>query len=84
MMISSASFKSNNSDDLLKQQSKHVCLHIFPPPMVLTELPRLVGNHLGEIVMATCPTVGRTGKERHNVVQVRVINLARLLENVSE
>lgn len=52
--------------------------------MVLTELPRLVGYHLGEIVMATCLTVGRAGKEGHNVVQVRVINLARLLGNVSE
>lgn len=52
--------------------------------MVLTEPPRLVGNHLGEIVMATCATAGRTGKEGHNVVQVRVIDLARLLGNVSE
>lgn len=48
--------------------------------MILTELPCLVGNHLSEIVMATCPAIGRTGKEGHDVVQVRVINLAGLRE----
>lgn len=36
--------------------------------MVLTELPCLVGNHLGKIIVATCMAVGGTGKEGHNVV----------------
>ena len=55
--------------------STHVCLHILPSPVLESEFSPLFGDSLGKVIAALVAAVWRADEERHDVVQVRVVEL---------